>query len=61
MSRRMRHARSATLAAFALGARTSAAATADSRTSSPDGALPNSTRDIASSPIVSPRNGTRFR
>jgi hypothetical protein len=54
-------ARCATRAGAALGARTRAAATAASRSSSPCAALPKSVRLSASMPTISPRNGTRFR
>jgi hypothetical protein len=48
----MRQARSLTFAYGAFGARISAAATAASRASRPDGALPNSVIDSADRPIV---------
>ena len=54
-------ARRATTPARALGARTSAAVMAASRSSRPCAALPNSVRLIASMPTSSPRSGTRFR
>jgi hypothetical protein len=47
--------------AGAFADRISAAATAASRSLSPEGALPNSVIEMADKPIVSPRNGTRFR
>jgi len=54
-------ARCATCAGLALGARTSAAATAASRASSPCAALPKSVRESASMPTISPRKGTLLR
>ena len=54
-------ARCATRAALALGARTSAAAMADSLSVRPWGALANRVRDKASMPTSSPRKGTRLR
>ncbi len=61
IARMTSHARCATTAGRAFGARTREAATAASRTSSPWGALSNSVRDNASMPTSSPRNGTVFR
>ncbi|MNS67359.1 hypothetical protein D3C72_1006090 [compost metagenome] len=61
MSLRTPQARCPTCEGRAFGARTSAAATAASRSSSPCGALSNKVRESASMPTISPRNGTRFR
>ncbi|MNX49964.1 hypothetical protein D3C86_805790 [compost metagenome] len=61
ITRSTSQARCATSAERALGARTSAAATAASRASSPLGALLKSVRESASMPTISPRKGTVFR